>query len=66
MPITTTNASGVIGFGTNDTTAESITYTATDTTDDITVAQTVAVAFTAGVAQVSQSTVQANPTSRTC
>ena len=35
--------------------AESITYTATDTTDNVTVAQTVSVAFTAGVPQVTQS-----------
>jgi hypothetical protein len=62
-PITTTDASGVIEFGTNDTTTESITYTATDTTDGITVTQTVAVTFSASITQVSQSTVQANPTS---
>ncbi len=35
--ITTTNGSGEITFDANDTTAESITYTATDTTDNVTV-----------------------------
>ena len=61
--ITTTNGSGEIGFDANDTTAESITYTATDTTDNITVTETASVTFTAGSPQVSQSSVQANPTS---
>ena len=60
--ITTTNGSGVITFGTNDTTAESMTYTATDTTDNLTVTQIAIVTFTAASPQVSQSTVQANPT----
>ena len=61
--ITTTNGSGEIAFVANDTTAESITYTATDTTDNVTVTQTATVTFLAGVPQVSQSSVQANPTS---
>jgi hypothetical protein len=60
--ITTTNGSGEIGFDANDTTAESIAYTATDATDNITVTQTATVTFTAGSPQVSQSSVQANPT----
>ncbi|MGO8862365.1 MAG: beta strand repeat-containing protein [Acidimicrobiales bacterium] len=59
--ITTTNGSGQIAFDAYDTTAESITYSATDTTDSVTVTQTVAVIFTAGVPQVSQSSVQASP-----
>ena len=58
---TTTDGSGDISFNAFDTTAESITYTATDSTDSVTVAQTVAVTFTAGVPQVSQSAVQASP-----
>ena len=61
--ITTTNGSGQITFNAYDITAESITYTATDSTDSLTVTQTVAVLFTAGVPQVSQSTVQASPSS---
>ena len=60
---TTTNGNGQITFNTDDTTAESVTYTATDSTDNVTVTQTVAVTFTAGLPQVSQSTVQAAPTS---
>jgi Bacterial Ig-like domain (group 1)/Invasin, domain 3 len=63
VEITTTNGNGVITFGTNDTTAESVTYTATDTTDNLTVTQTGTVTFTAAAPQVSQSTVEANPTS---
>ncbi len=63
VEITTTNGSGEITFVANDTTAESVTYTATDTTDNVTVNQTQTVTFLAGVPQVSQSTVQANPTS---
>ncbi len=63
VEITTTNGSGEITFVADDTTAESITYTATDTTDNVTVNQTQTVTFLAGVAQVSESTVQANPTS---
>jgi hypothetical protein len=58
---TTTDGKGQIGFDAYDITAESITYTATDSTDGVTVTQTVAVTFTAGVPQVSQSTVQASP-----
>ena len=61
--ITTTNAVGEILFDADDTTAESITYTATDATDNVTVTQTVAVTFLAGAPQVSQSSVQADPTS---
>ena len=59
--LTTTNGSGSITFDANDTVAESITYTATDTTDNVTVSQTVVVKYIAGIAQVSNSTVQASP-----
>jgi len=61
--ITTTNGSGEITFDSNDTTAESITYTAVDTTDNVTVSGTATVVFDATTTQVSQSSVQANPTS---
>ena len=61
--ITTTNGSGEITFDSNDTTAESITYTATDSTDSLTVSGQAVVVFDATAAQVSQSSVQANPTS---
>jgi hypothetical protein len=59
--ITTTNGSGQIAFDSYDTTAESVTYVATDTNDNVVVTQTVQATFTPGVPQVSQSTVQASP-----
>jgi hypothetical protein len=59
---TTTNASGEISFDARDTTAESVTFTAKDTTDNVIVTQTVSATFTPGLPQVSQSTVQASPT----
>jgi hypothetical protein len=59
---TTTNGGGEIAFNAFDTTAESVTYTAIDTTDNVTVTHTVAVLFTAAVSQISQSGVLANPT----
>jgi 5-hydroxyisourate hydrolase-like protein (transthyretin family) len=46
----TTNASGQATFTVKDSTAESVTYTATDTTDSITVTQTATVTFTPGTA----------------
>jgi hypothetical protein len=61
--ITTTNSSGQITFDANDTTAESITYTATDTTDNVTLTETASATFVSTAVQVSQSSVQANPTS---
>jgi hypothetical protein len=61
--VTTTNSGGVITFSAFDTTAESVTFTAMDTSDNVSVAQTVAVTFTPGVPQVSQSSVQASPSS---
>src|SRR5205085_2303916 len=42
------NASGVVTFTVKDTVAESTTYTATDTTDSVTITQTAVVTFTAG------------------
>ena len=43
-----TNGSGVATFTVKDTVAEATTYTATDTTDSVTVAQTASVTFTVG------------------
>jgi hypothetical protein len=63
VEITTTDGSGEVTFDANDTTAESITFTATDTTDGVTVAQTATAVFDATATQVSQSSVEANPTS---
>jgi hypothetical protein len=61
----TTNSSGVATFTVTDTHAQTVTYTATDTTENITVATTPTVAFVAGLASASTSTVVANPTSLT-
>jgi len=61
--ITTTNPSGQITFDANDTTAEAITYTAVDTTDNVTVSTTASATFVSTAVQVSRSSVQANPTS---
>ena len=60
--ITTTNQSGAISFNAYDTTAESVTFAATDTTDSVTVTQTVQATYTSGLPQLSSSTVQASPT----
>ncbi len=59
--ITTTNGSGQIAFDSFDTTAESVTYVATDTNDSVVVNKTLQATFTPGVPQVSQSSVQASP-----
>ena len=61
--ITTTDGSGEISFNAFDTTAESVKYTATDTTDSVTVTQGVTVTYVPGISQASQSTVQASPSS---
>jgi uncharacterized repeat protein (TIGR01451 family) len=59
----TTNADGRATFSVTDTIAETVTYTATDDTDGITVDQTAQVSFTAGAVSVGASTVSAFPTS---
>ncbi len=59
--VTATNGSGQISFDAYDTTAESVTFIATDTTDNVVVTPTVTVVFDAGLPQVDQSTVAANP-----
>jgi len=59
------NASGVVTFTVKDTKAETVTYTATDSTDAMTISQTAAVTFTAGPVAAGNSTVSANPTSIT-
>ncbi len=58
-----TNGSGVATFTVKDAAVESTTYTATDTTDTVTVTQTAAVTFTAGPVTAAQSTVSAAPAS---
>ena len=57
----TTNNSGVATFYAYDTTAETVQYTAEDTTDSVTLSQTVSVTFVATAPQASNSTVSANP-----
>jgi adhesin/invasin len=61
----TTNAAGHATFTVKDTVAEPATYTATDTTDSLTVTQTASVTFTSGAVSASQSTVSASPASVT-
>ena len=59
------NASGVVTFTVKDTKAESVAYTATDSTDSTTITQTASVTFTAGTVNATKSTATANPTSVT-
>ena len=59
-----TNGSGVATFTVKDTVAESTTYTATDTTDSVTVTQTAAVSFTSGAVDATSSTVCARRPAR--
>ena len=58
------DSSGVVTFTVTDTTIQSVTYTAKDTTDNITIAQTASVNFT-GPGNAGTSTVVASPTSVT-
>jgi Bacterial Ig-like domain (group 1) len=62
-PAGTTDSSGLAVFEVDDESAETVTFTATDTTDSLTVAQTVAITFTAGAGDPSAlgSTVVASP-----
>jgi hypothetical protein len=57
----TTNSSGVATFYAYDTTAETVQYTAADTTDGVTLSQTVSVTFVATAPEASNSSVSANP-----
>ena len=57
------SASGVVTFTVSDTTVEFVTYTAVDTTDAVTVAQTSGVVFTAAPPNAIQSKVIASPSS---
>ena len=62
VPGGTTDSTGKATFDAYDTTAETVTYAATDMADGITLTQTVSVTFTATAPQVDNSTVAANPT----
>ena len=59
----TTDTSGQAVFTVSDTTAENVTYTATDTSDAVTVTQTAAVTFAAPVATPSNSSITARSAS---
>jgi Bacterial Ig-like domain (group 1)/IPT/TIG domain len=61
----TSSASGVVTFTVMDGLTESVTYTASDTTEPVTITPTAVVSFTPGKVNASQSTVSANPTSVT-
>ncbi len=56
-----TNAAGLADFEADDTTAETVTFTAKDTTDGVTLTDTVSATFTAGSADGNQSTVTSSP-----
>jgi hypothetical protein len=58
------DANGEVDFNSDDTVAEAVTYTATDTTDNVTLAKTVAVTYLPGPADPASigTTVTANPT----
>src|SRR5439155_437068 len=61
-----TDSNGHASFTVKDTTAETVTYTAKDTTDsNLTITQTAQVIFTAGAVSASVSTVSASPGSVT-
>jgi Flp pilus assembly pilin Flp len=56
----TTNASGQVTFTVKDDTAQAVTYTAKDTTDNITLTQTATVTFSGTVVSADKSTVTSN------
>ena len=60
---TTSNGSGQAIFTVSDNDAESVTYTATDTTDDVTVSQTPSVTFSAPTASPPNSSISATNSS---
>ena len=57
----TTDSSGVAEFEADDSTAEVVTFTATDTTDNVVLTRTAVLTFTAGPADADTSTVVATP-----
>src|SRR5207253_1373723 len=61
----TTNGSGQVSFTVKDTAVEAVTYTATDTSDSVTITQTATVNFIPGAVTAGASTVSASPTSVT-
>jgi hypothetical protein len=63
IPAGITDANGKAVFFVYDTAAETVVYTATDTTDNVVIDQTASVTYGAGLPQVNNSTLSANPTS---
>ena len=61
VPAGTTDSTGSATFLAYDTAAETVTYTATDTTDNIVLPQTVRVTYNATAPQADNSTVTASP-----
>ena len=61
----TTNSSGQATFTVTDTTAQTVFFVATDTTDNVTVTQAASVDFIPGLTDAGTSTVAASPTSVT-
>ncbi len=59
----TSSSSGLVTFKVGDTTAETVTYTATDTTDGVTITDTAAVTFAPGPVSSATSTVASSPSS---
>ena len=60
-----TNVNGQATFTVKSTKAETVNYTAKDSTDNVTLSQVVSVKFTAGIPSAGNSTVSASPTSVT-
>lgn len=63
VPAGTTDATGSAVFFAYDTTAETVIYTASDSTDNVTLTQTVSVTYSATAPQADDSTVTAVPNS---
>jgi hypothetical protein len=59
----TTDASGQAAFSVSDTTAETVTYVATDATDGLTLAQKITIQFEVAAPSATRSTVSASATS---
>jgi len=55
------NASGVVTFTVTDTTAQTVVYTATDTTDGLAITDVATVVFTPGPGNAAQSSVNSSP-----
>ncbi len=63
VPAGTTDANGYATFEAYDTTAEVVTYTVVDTTDNVTLSSTLQITFVPGLPQVNNSSLTASPSS---